>query len=179
MERFEKQHSIVLTEVFNSRSELDAHEAECSIYRAKFDEIKRILITERPDGCMFYGTFGSFCPYIQHITFDALKKEDWPHNISDNSIFLRFDIDFKGMTVKCERYGHIYLTSEDQKKSYLAMCSMKKIHEHMGERWMRKSKFKNARDLVAKMNRFYENVMVSVTKATGGYPYKQMIMNVY
>lgn len=178
-ERIEKQHNIAITECFNSRADFEAHEKECEKYKREFKEITTLLITERPDDCFFYGSFGSFCPYLQFITFDALKKEDWPNNISENSIYIRFSINLKEKSFEAKSSGHIWLSDADSKKSYLCMCSMKQAHKALGGKWLRKSKFKSAQDLVAKMNKFYTEVMASVTQATGGYPYKQMLVNIY
>ena len=178
-ERIEKQHNIAITECFNSRADFEAHEKECEKYKREYEEIKTLLITERPDDCFCYGHFDSFGPQYQFITYDALKKEDWPNNIAANSIYIAFYIDFKTKTFEARSSGHIYLTKADQDKSYLCMCSMKQAHKALGGKWMRKSKFKSAQNIVEKMNRFYNEVMASVTKATGGYHYKQMLVNIY
>ena len=52
------------------------------------DEFNNILnvISEKSSAVQVRGNFTEFCPHIQFITLDALKEEDWPHNIEQNSI---------------------------------------------------------------------------------------------
>lgn len=175
-ERIEKQHSICLTEVFNSREELEMHENECVVYKDEFTEIKKAMMKEL---LPVRGNFGTFCPHLQFVTLDALRPEDWPNHIAQNSIYLYFKIDLKSKTFEVAQCGHIWLSKHDQDKSYLAMCSMKKAHQHLGGKWLRKSKYKDANDLTAKVKKFYDSVMENMTKATGGYPYKQMLIDIY
>lgn len=39
MATFEKQHSPILAEVFNSKEDFNRHESECEIYKAQFEDI--------------------------------------------------------------------------------------------------------------------------------------------
>lgn len=110
------------------------------------------------------------------MSFTQRKKLN---GIAENSIYLRFTLDLKEKTVQCNRCGHIWLSKADQKKSYLAMCSMKQATISDGGKWMRKSRFKNANDLVEKIERFRAQVMEHIEKVTGGYPYKQMLIDIY
>ena len=43
--------------------------------------VKQVIVDEKPS---------SFCPYMQFVRLDALNKEDWPHNIDMNSIYICF-----------------------------------------------------------------------------------------
>ena len=178
MEEIVKRHSPILSEVFHSQEDLNAHEQECAKYKEEFNEILDAL---RGKNMIAHirGGFGTFCPHIQHFSLDALDKEDHPNGISENSIYVRFTIDFKERKFEIRGSGHIWLTDEDKRKSYLCMCSVRDASEAMGGKWMRKSKFRSAEDLANKVAKFWAATMENVTKATGGYPYKQMIVNIY
>ena len=110
---------------------------------------------------------------------DMLKKEDWPNHIADNSIYIMYEIDMRAKTVEVSRNGHIYLSNEDSKKTYFAMCSMKKAHQAIGGKWFRRTKYKSAADLAKKMVAFYNSVKQTMEEVTNGYPYKQMKINIY
>ncbi len=171
-----KQHNICLSEVFESKQALDAHETECARYRSEFETIKAAL---RAQTLPARGQFGSFVPYQQWVRLDALNTTDWPHGIAENSIYIDFKINMKESKFEVSSCGHIYLSETDQKASYLCMCSMRNAVEKMGGKWMRKSKFKDAEDLAKKIRDFWTQAIECVKQATGGYPYKQMIVNIY
>lgn len=176
MEQIVKQHNICLSEVFPSQQALNAHEIECAKYRDEFDKIKKAMWDE---GALAVGGFGSFCPYQQWVRLDALSREDWPNGISDNSIFVDIKINMKEQKFEVSRSGHIWLTDADAKKSYLCMCGMRSAVEVMGGKWLRKSSYKDAKDLAKKVKKFWEQAVDCVAKATGGYPYKKMQINIY
>lgn len=123
--------------------------------------------------------FDAFCPYVQFVTIDALEPKDWPHNIAENSAYVLIKVDMDAMNVECLSCGHIWLSREDQSKTYLAMCSIKQASKAIGKSWMRKSKFKNEEDLANKVNKFWASVMETLNTVTDGYPYKQMKINIY
>lgn len=123
--------------------------------------------------------FEPFCPELQYIRMDMLKKEDWPNHIADNSIYIMYEIDMRAKTVEVSRCGHIYLSDEDSKKLYFAMCSMKQAHKAIGGKWFRHTKYKSAADLAKKMVSFYNTVKQTMEEVTAGYPYKQMTINIY
>lgn len=178
MEEIIKQHNSVICEVFESQQALDKHESECEKYGNMYNSIKAALKAKMPT-TFLYGKFDSFCPYLRFFTLDALFPQDWPNNISANSIYIMFKIDLRTNSVETSTTGHIWLSEADQKKSYLAMCSMKNCHEAMGGKWFRKSKFKTPEQLAEKIEKFWLAVMASVENATGGYPYKQMQIDIY
>ena len=74
------------------------------------DEFNNILkvVTEKSSAVQVRGNFTEFCPHIQFITLDALKEEDWPHNIDVNSIYLCFEIDFKNKKVQVHSNSFSY-----------------------------------------------------------------------
>lgn len=171
-----KQHNICLSEVFSSKQALDAHEVECAKYKSEFELIKAAM---RLKTLPVRGQFGSFVPYQQWVRLDALNTTDWPHGIAENSIYIDFKINMKESKFEVSSCGHIYLSEADQKASYLCMCSMRNAVEKMGGKWMRKGKFKDAEDLAKKIRDFWTQAIECVKQATGGYPYKQMIVNIY
>lgn len=144
-----------------------------------FEEIVS-KITEVSAAKKVYGNWNTgFCPEMQWIRLDALNPENWPNNISDNSIFIEFKFDLAAKKLEVSRTGHIWLSPSDKatdRYKYLAMKSMTNVAEDMGKKKFRKSKFKNADDAVKKMNDYYNMVMECVEKYTGGYPYKQGIL---
>lgn len=176
MATFAKQHNPCLVEVFNSAEDFCQHECECEIYKAQFEDIVSAL---KDAGYTATDKFDTFCPELQYIRMDMLKEEDWPNHISDNSIYIMYEIDMRAKTVEVSRSGHIYLSNEDSKKSYLAMCSMKKAHQAIGGKWFRRTKYKSADDLAKKMVAFYNSVKQTMGEVTNGYPYKQMKINIY
>lgn len=176
MATFEKQHNPCVVEVFNSAEDFLTHESECEIYKAQFEDIVSAL---NDAGYTTTDKFGTFCPELQYIRMDMLKKEDWPNHIDRNSIFITYEIDMCAKTVEVSTFGHIYLSNEDSKKSHLCMCSMKHAHQAIGGKWMRRSKYKSAADLAKKMVIFYNSVKQTMEEVTDGYPYKKMKINIY
>lgn len=176
MATFAKQHNSILVEQFNSAEDFCQHESECEMYKTQFEDIVSAL---NDAGYTTTDEFETFCPELQYIRMDMLKKEDWHNHISDNSIYIMYEIDMRAKTVEVSRSGHIYLSNEDSKKSYLAMCSMKKAHQAIGGKWFRRTKYKSAADLAKKMVAFYNSVKQTMEEVTDGYPYKQMNINIY
>ena len=176
MATFEKQHNPCLVEVFNSADDFCQHESECEMYNAQFDDIVSAL---NDAGYTTTDEFETFCPELQYIRMDMLKKEDWPNHIDRNSIFITYEIDMCAKTVEVSTFGHIYLSNEDSKKSHLAMCSMKQDHQAVGGKWFRRTKYKSAADLAKKMVAFYNSIKQTMEEVTNGYPYKQMKINIY
>lgn len=121
------------------------------------------------------------CPYMQFITFDALKTEDYPHNIAMNSIYLCFTIDYQAKKVELHSTGSTWLSPKDKAENspykYLAMRGIAKIAaEDYGVKKFRKQTFKNTEDLFKKMETYYKAVIDALIQYTGGYPYKQGIV---
>ena len=179
METFEKKHSTVLTEVFNSREDLNKLEKDCVHFKASYLAIVSALLNTDLNGCNILGDFGTFCPETQFVRLDALDKTDWPHNISDNSVFVDFKINLREHSAEVFRCGHIYLTRHDQQTSYLAMCSMKKAHQFVGGKWFRRQAWKDEKDLANKLQKFWLSIAETLNKVTDGYPYKQMTVDIY
>ena len=153
---------------------------ETSVYNKVFSEVakeikriadgnkyvKQVMVDEKPSG---------FCPYIQYVRLDALNKEDYPHGIDMNSVYICFCVNHKENKVEIHSFGHVYLNEADkqsEKYKYYAMKSIQQVYVDEGGKKFRKSKFKSEKDLCKKMLEYFDNVMVEVEKYTGGYPYK-------
>lgn len=120
---------------------------------------------------------GIYAP-MQFIKIDALDPKDFPNGITDNSIFLKFCIDYAERKVEIRNVGHVWLSPKDLKTDkyrYLCMKGVTDVATDMGNKKFRKSKFKDAKDLAKKMATYYNKVMECVTIYTGGYPYSKGI----
>lgn len=159
----------------------DFSETEIKAYENEYNNLLK-LANENSSAVAVRGAFSkAFLPYVQFITFDALKKEDWPSNIGENSVFLTFEIDQKAKKVSLYRGGHTYLSPKDKapdsKWKYYAMRGILNIAaEDYGVKKFRKQGYKSVDDLYKKMETCYKAVMEAITKYTGGYPYKQGIV---
>ena len=122
------------------------------------------------------GKIGGFCPYIIFVRLDALKREDWPNNIAENSIYIDFEIDLYNKKVSVFRSGSVWLSPYDKttpKYKYLCMKSMQNVLVDNGGKKFRKQNYKDMKDLTKKMQQYYAQVMEAVNDYTDGYPYKQ------
>ena len=122
------------------------------------------------------GKIGDFCPYIIFVRLDALKREDWPNNIAENSIYIDFEIDLYNKKVSVFRSGSVWLSPYDKttpKYKYLCMKSMQNVLVDNGGKKFRKQTYKDMKDLAKKMQQYYAQVMEAVNDYTDGYPYKQ------
>ena len=48
--------------------------------------VKQVMVEEKPS---------SLCPYIQFVRLDALNREDYPHGIDGNSVYICFCVNHK------------------------------------------------------------------------------------
>lgn len=128
--------------------------------------VKQVILDEKPN---------FLCPYMQFVRLDALNKEDYPHGIDRNSVYIDFCVNHKENKVEIHSLGCVYLNEADkqsEKYKYYAMKSILQVYVDEGGKKFRKSKFKSEKDLCKKMLEYFDNVMVEVEKYTGGYPYK-------
>ena len=107
----------------------------------------------------------NYYPNVCFIVVDALAPQDYPHGISDNSVFLMFRIDFEEKNFECVRSGHIYLSEKDKRDNPKGV--------RRGLKKMRKSKIKDNATTAHKMATYFNEVMEKVVEYTGSYPYKQ------
>ena len=122
------------------------------------------------------GKLGCFCPYIIFVRMDALKREDWPNGIAENSIYIEFEIDLYNKKVSVFRSGSVWLSPYDKtlpQYKYLCMKSMQNVLVDNGGKKFRKQNYKDMKDLAKKMQQYYTQVMEAVNDYTDGYPYKQ------
>ena len=126
-----------------------------------------------------YGSFQTFCPWTQYITLDALNKEDWPNGIKNNSIFVTFEIDLASKKVEINSCGNVWISKQDKElyenDKYLAMHTMTEITKRNGGKVMRKSTYKDAKNLANRIINAFERIMEQVIDYTSGYPYKEGI----
>lgn len=124
-----------------------------------------------------YGDFYTFCPWSQYIRLDALNKEDWPNGIKNNSIFVSFEIDLANKKVEINSCGNVWISKQDKelytRDSYLAMHTMTEITKRNGGKVMRKSTYKDAKNLANRIINAFEGIMEQVIDYTSGYPYKE------
>lgn len=124
--------------------------------------------------------FGKFCPEIQHIRFDFLRSADVPHGIDLNSIYLTFSVNMAEQKVELTDCGSTYLSPYDKttpRHRYMACRSIIDIAEEAGVKRFRKRGFKSAEKLAEILKEYADKVMEAVTQYTGGYPYKQGVLN--
>ena len=151
---------------------------EITTWKNEFEAIYNGLENANVSNCkQIEGQFEAFCPHIQYIKMDALEEKDYPNGIAQNSIYLMFKINFIESKVEIHSCGHVWISKEDKEKymkdKYLAMHSMIEITKRNGGKVMRKSKFKDANDAVAKMKKAFTSIMAEVIDYTNGYPYKE------
>lgn len=150
-------------------------------WKNDFEEVINLLQSESNNITYkaVYGSFQTWCPWTQYITLDALNKEDWPNGIKDNSVYITFKIDFADKKVEINRNGYIWISQQDKEiypnDKYLAMHSMATITKRNGGKVMRKSTYKDTKDLTKRIIKAFENIMVQVIDYTAEYPYKNGI----
>lgn len=124
----------------------------------------------------------SIAPWLTFVRIDALKPENYPNGISDNSVFVTFKVDHMEKKVEVWRTGHVWISDIDKENHpqfrYLAMHSMLRIAKENKCKGIRKAAYKNAPDLAEKMAKAFNNIMDFVEYYTGGYPYKQGVNDI-
>lgn len=147
-------------------------------YKEMVQEIANEIKKQVPLAKQVKISTGGYCPHICFIKIDALLEKDYPHNISDNSVFIIYRIDFNEQKFDAFRLGHIYLSPKDKKTDkykYLCMKGMSNVLVDKGGKKMRKTTHKDTKTTAKKMADYFNEVMNAVTEYTGGYPYKQGI----
>lgn len=120
--------------------------------------------------------------YLRFLRVEALNAEDYPNGISNNGVYLVFEIDQAEKTVEIHSCGHIWISDIDKQRhpefKYLAMHSMLGIAKANKVKGIRKSSYKDATDLAKKIANAWNGVMAEVVRYTGGYPYKQGVADI-
>lgn len=153
-------------------------EKNLEFYKGLCQEISDLIVEQVKDAKEVRYSCGGYYPQICFITIDALDKKDYPHGISENSVFLMFKIDFEEKKFELMRSGHVYLSPKDLKTAkyrYLCMKSMTNILVDKGGKKFRKSIHKDAKTTAKKMADYFNEVMKAVKEYTGSYPFKQGI----
>lgn len=147
-------------------------------YKEMVQEIANEIKKQVPLAKQVKISTGGYCPYLCFIRIDALLEKDYPHDISDNSIYIDYEIDFNENKFEVFKVGHVYLSPKDlktDKYKYLCMKSMSNILVDKGGKKMRKTKHKDNKTTAKKMADYFNEVMNAVIEYTGGYPYKEGI----
>ena len=147
-------------------------------WKAEFNNMVESLKKANISHCeVIDGTFDGFYPSVQYIRLDALKSEDWPNNIKQNSIYVIFRVDLIEKKIELHSCGHVWISDADKelyaKDKYLAMHSMTEICKRNGGKVMRKSSYKSVENATEKIIKAYNAIMEEVVDYTEGYPYKQ------
>lgn len=106
--------------------------------------VKQVMVDEKPS---------FLCPYMQFVRLDALNKEDYPHGIDRNSVYIDFCVNHKENKVEIHSFGCVYLNEADkqsEKYKYYAMKSIQQVYVDEGGKKFRKSKFKTEKTFVRK-----------------------------
>lgn len=151
------------------------NDTQIAAFRKEFNEFLNIA-KEKSTAVAIHGTFKeTFFPPLQYVIFDALKEEDYPNHIKENSVFLTFSIDYESKKVELKGGGHIRLSKEDKesdKYKYLAMRGMIEIAKtDYNIPRFRKQTFKSPSDLFNRIESYFRAVMDAVTQYVGSYPY--------
>lgn len=115
---------------------------------------------------------------IAYLTIDALCKEDWPSGIAQNSVYVSFQVQLREGKVLLSQTGHIYPSDADRQKpewKHYTMLTMGTVHKMYGGVPFRKGKYVTEDMLIIKAASYFNAVMESVVKYTGGYPYTRGI----
>lgn len=122
---------------------------------------------------------GFLYSHHQFIKLDALDPSDYPNGIAENSIFVKFEIDFAAQKFEAVGCGHIRISDADREAysryKYLACHTMRNVVKCNGVSWPRKQKYKDAQDLAKRILKAYTTIMREVSDYTGGYPYSKGI----
>lgn len=163
------------------KSLMSKNDNNLNAWKNEFAEVMNLLQTASNNITYkaVYGSFQTFCAWTQYVTLDALNKKDWPNGIKENSVFVTFKIDLASKKVEISRTGHVWISKQDKelypKDGYMAMHSMTEIAKRNGGKVMRKSAYKDAKDLAKRIINAFENIMEQVSDYTEGYPYKEGI----
>lgn len=152
-------------------------EEQVAMNSKQLEEICGLIQKECPLAKQVRYSCTNYYPNVCFIVVDALAPQDYPHGISENSVFLMFRIDFEEKNFEYKRSGHIYLSEKDKRENpklrYLAMNSMVEIATRAGVKKMRRSQHKDNATSAHKMATYFNEVMEKVVEYTGSYPYKQ------
>lgn len=103
-----------------------------------------------------------FCPHIQFIRMEYLKKEELPYGYAENGQYLQFTVDLENKSIWLHISGHVDLNKRDR-QSEVYKCYAKRnivsIAKEYGVPKFRKSRFKTGKDIAKKIGDYYDKVM--------------------
>lgn len=107
-----------------------------------------------------------------NMTMDYLEPRDWPHGISNNSVYMVFqfrNIDGR-VCAEFHHSGNIELTPEDRagKYKYYALKSFTDPYKDKGKKMMRKFYPKTPKDAAKKISEFANAVYAAALDDQGG-----------
>ena len=137
-----------------------------SEYKETANEIKMLLKSKTSArGVSVY--CGGLAPYLVFVRLDALDEKDWPHGISDNSLFLEFIVDLSVNSVEFHRGGCIPYNKDDPQAGMYYGMGTNQFMKRMGLKIFRKGRFKSIEELVGEMNSFYETFVIALEEYKG------------
>lgn len=147
-------------------------------WKAEFNNMVESLKKAKISHCeAIYGTFEEFYPSVQYIRLDALKSENWPNGIKENSVYVTFKVNLIEKKIEIHSCGHVWISDADkelyERDYYMAMHSMTQICKRNGGKVMRKSSYKSVENATEKIIKAYNAIMKEVVDYTEGYPYKK------
>ena len=71
-------------------------------------------------------------------------------------------------SVEVHSTGHVEMSNEDKKASYLCAFGLKNIAKAYNVKWFRKQKYKDMNDLAKRIIGFYTAIMTAVNDLTQG-----------
>lgn len=130
------------------------------ILSKEIPELKTVDISAKKEG------------YFVWIRLDFLNKEDHPHNISDNSIFLDFKYTISDSSLELSRQGHLNLTDADKKGKYqyYALKGLSAPYLDNGGKKFRKVRLDdfNAKEVTDKIVDWTKSVIKAAIEDQGG-----------
>lgn len=175
MEQIIKQHSSILSEVFTSRESYNKHEEECAKYKKEWHEITATML-ENDVPIKGFG-FNTFCPYLQFFTLDALKPEQWRHNLPENSTYVQFKVNMKERSIEVTHTGVLEFSPADKEKTYLYGITLSRLYKAIGKKWWRKCTWKSEEQLAKKVGAFWDGILETLNEYTSDG--KVLIKNIY
>ncbi|MGL5691068.1 MAG: hypothetical protein ACRDD8_09630 [Bacteroidales bacterium] len=117
---------------------------------------------------IYYPELSGLCT----LCIEALEAKDYPNQLSDNGMFIRFEINYDNGVggISFDRSGHVWLSEADKQTPEYKHYAMRTLSSLVSKKF-RKSKFKNDKELVKKVSEYANAVYDELLKYTGGYPY--------
>ena len=146
-------------------------ENDLEYIKKEAEKIEKILSKEIPE-LKSVGVSASKGGHFVWIRLDFLNKEDHPHNISDNSIYLDFRYTVSDSSLELSGQGHLNLTDVDKqgKYKYYALKGFSAPYIDNGGKKFRKVRLDdfNAKEITAKIIDWTKSVVKAAIEDQGG-----------